>query len=168
MLSATMNQCLRVSAYACGVPKIRNARPFKLFTFGSRQRRGGRFCEEFPFREKEWNKRCTHNMITLILLRRCGKGNVCNCALTTDVQSYWNHARSRRSSVYGSDYGLDDRVSILGSGAHLGSYPVGAEGYFVKNMWSYTSTPQYVFMVWCVIKHRNDFTFLGVWAWNLW
>jgi hypothetical protein len=28
----------------------------------------------------------------------------------------------------------------------------------VKNAWSYTSTPQYVFMAWCLVKHR-DFTF---------
>jgi hypothetical protein len=29
----------------------------------------------------------------------------------------------------------------------------------VKNEWSYTSTPQYVFMAWCLVKHM-DFTFL--------
>jgi hypothetical protein len=29
----------------------------------------------------------------------------------------------------------------------------------VKNMWSYTSTPQYFFMAWCLVKHRNEFTF---------
>jgi hypothetical protein len=29
----------------------------------------------------------------------------------------------------------------------------------VKNAWSYTSTPQYAFMEWCLVKHR-DFTFL--------
>jgi hypothetical protein len=28
----------------------------------------------------------------------------------------------------------------------------------VKNVWSYTSTPQYVFTAWCLVKHR-DFTF---------
>jgi hypothetical protein len=28
----------------------------------------------------------------------------------------------------------------------------------VKNAWSYTSTPQYLFMVWCS-EHRNNFTF---------
>jgi hypothetical protein len=28
----------------------------------------------------------------------------------------------------------------------------------VKNAWSYTSTPQYVFMAWCLVKHRDDFT----------
>jgi hypothetical protein len=27
----------------------------------------------------------------------------------------------------------------------------------VKNAWSYTSTPQHVFMAWCLVKHR-DFT----------
>jgi hypothetical protein len=26
----------------------------------------------------------------------------------------------------------------------------------VKNVWSYTSTPPYVFMVWCLIKHQGQ------------
>jgi hypothetical protein len=30
----------------------------------------------------------------------------------------------------------------------------------VNNVWSYTSTPQYVFMAWCLIKHRENFTFI--------
>jgi hypothetical protein len=25
--------------------------------------------------------------------------------------------------------------------------------------WRYTSTPQYVFMAWCLVKHRDNFTF---------
>jgi hypothetical protein len=29
----------------------------------------------------------------------------------------------------------------------------------VKNAWSYTSTPQYTFMAWCLVKHKDDFTF---------
>jgi hypothetical protein len=29
----------------------------------------------------------------------------------------------------------------------------------VKNAWSYTSTPQYVFMAWCLVKHRDNFNF---------
>jgi hypothetical protein len=36
------------------------------------------------------------------------------------------------------------------------SPPYSAE---VKNAWSYTSTPQYVFMAWCLVKHRDKFTF---------
>jgi hypothetical protein len=28
----------------------------------------------------------------------------------------------------------------------------------VKNAWSYTSTPQYVFMAWYLVKHRVNFT----------
>jgi hypothetical protein len=27
----------------------------------------------------------------------------------------------------------------------------------VKNAWSCTSTPQYVFMVWCLVEHRDNF-----------
>jgi hypothetical protein len=29
----------------------------------------------------------------------------------------------------------------------------------VKNEWSYTSTRQYVFMAWCLVKRRDNFTF---------
>jgi hypothetical protein len=29
----------------------------------------------------------------------------------------------------------------------------------VKNGWSYTSTPLYVFKAWCLVKHRGIFTF---------
>jgi hypothetical protein len=32
----------------------------------------------------------------------------------------------------------------------------------VKNMWSYTSTNPYAFIVWCVIKHKDNFTFVLV------
>jgi hypothetical protein len=28
-----------------------------------------------------------------------------------------------------------------------------------KNVWSYTSTPPYFFMAWCLVKHRDNFTF---------
>jgi hypothetical protein len=42
----------------------------------------------------------------------------------------------------------------------------------VKNVLSYTSTPQYAFMAWCLIKHRDNFTFKptavkSVERWNL-
>jgi hypothetical protein len=36
------------------------------------------------------------------------------------------------------------------------SPPVNAE---VKNEWSYTSSLPYVFMPWCIVKHRDSFTF---------
>jgi hypothetical protein len=36
------------------------------------------------------------------------------------------------------------------------SHPSSAE---FKNVWSYTSTPQYIFMAWCLVKHRDNFTF---------
>jgi hypothetical protein len=29
----------------------------------------------------------------------------------------------------------------------------------VKNMWSYTSTPPYILMVWFLINHRDNFSF---------
>jgi hypothetical protein len=36
------------------------------------------------------------------------------------------------------------------------SHPPSAE---VKNAWCNTSTSQYVFMTWCLVKHRENFTF---------
>jgi hypothetical protein len=35
----------------------------------------------------------------------------------------------------------------------------------VKNAWSYTSTPQYVFMAWCLVKRRDNFTFYPIILW---
>jgi hypothetical protein len=29
----------------------------------------------------------------------------------------------------------------------------------VENAWSYISTPQYVFIAWCLVKQRDNFTF---------
>jgi hypothetical protein len=67
-----------------------------------------------------------------------------------------------------------------GSGAHLASYSTGTGGSFPEGKaagswsWSLTSVkcrgqrmhwaipplPQYVFMAWCLVKHRENFTFL--------
>jgi hypothetical protein len=49
---------------------------------------------------------------------------------------------------------MGTRGSFPGGKAYH-SPPSSAE---VKNAWSYTSTPQYIFMTWCLVKHR-DFTF---------
>jgi len=38
----------------------------------------------------------------------------------------------------------------------LNSPPSSAE---VKGTWTYTSTPQYVFTAWCLIKHSGSCTF---------
>jgi hypothetical protein len=77
------------------------------------------------------------------------------------------------------NFSLHHRVQN-GSGAHPASYPMGTGGGAlslgvkrpgreadhsppsssdVKNAWSYTSTPQYCFMAWCLVKHRDNFTF---------
>jgi len=29
----------------------------------------------------------------------------------------------------------------------------------IKNVWSYTSIPPYILMTWCLVKHRDNFTF---------
>jgi hypothetical protein len=31
-----------------------------------------------------------------------------------------------------------------------------------NNVWSYTSTPQYVFMAWCLFKHRDNLIYIFV------
>jgi hypothetical protein len=81
------------------------------------------------------------------------------------------------------NFSLHHRVQS-GSGAHPASYPMGTRGSFpggkaagcegdhsppssaeVKNAWSYTSTSPYVFIAWCLVKHR-DFTFLPL-PWRL-
>jgi glycerol-3-phosphate acyltransferase PlsY len=46
-------------------------------------------------------------------------------------------------------------VKLLGREADP-SPPSSAE---VKNVWIYISNPQYVFMTWCLVKHRDNFTF---------
>jgi hypothetical protein len=75
------------------------------------------------------------------------------------------------------NFSLHHRVQN-GSGAHPASYPMGTRGSFpgvqrpgreadhsppssaeVKNAWSYTSTLQYAFMAWCLVKHRDNFSF---------
>jgi hypothetical protein len=70
------------------------------------------------------------------------------------------------------NFSLRNRVQT-GSGAHRTSFPMGTGGFFPrgkaagsihlvsksKNVWSCTSTPPYVFMAWCLVKHR-DFTLL--------
>jgi hypothetical protein len=62
-----------------------------------------------------------------------------------------------------------------GSGAHPASYPTGTRGSFpwlkrpgreadhsppssaeVKNAWSYTSTPHYAFIAWCLVKTQGQ------------
>jgi hypothetical protein len=65
---------------------------------------------------------------------------------------------------------LWDPPSLLSNG-YQGLFPCGQSGRDVKltthlhlvprskNEWSYTSTPQYVFMEWCLVKHRDNFTF---------
>jgi hypothetical protein len=71
-----------------------------------------------------------------------------------------------------------------GSGAHPASYSVGTGGSFhvvkrpgreadhsppssaeVKNVWSYISTPQYVLMAWCLVKHKDNSTFTFILWW---
>jgi hypothetical protein len=79
------------------------------------------------------------------------------------------------------DFSLHHRIQT-GSGAHPASYPMGTSGSLpeegvlkqlgreadhsppssaeVKNAWSYTSAPPVPFMAWCLVKHRDNFTFL--------
>jgi hypothetical protein len=79
----------------------------------------------------------------------------------------------------GSILGRDERFSLLhcvwtGSGAHLAYYKMGTEvtrperepdhspptSAEVKNAWSYTATPPYVFMALCLVKYKDNFFYL--------
>jgi hypothetical protein len=60
-----------------------------------------------------------------------------------------------KSPVHLVSGALSLRVKQPGHEANL-SPPSSAE---FKNARSYTFTPQYVFMAWCLIKHRDNFTF---------
>jgi hypothetical protein len=75
------------------------------------------------------------------------------------------------------NFSLHHRVQT-GCGTHPASYPMGTRGSVfpgvkrpvreanhsppcsaeAKNEWSYTSTPQYVFVARCLVKHRDNFT----------
>jgi hypothetical protein len=82
-----------------------------------------------------------------------------------------------RFSAGAGNFSLHHRIQN-GSGAHPASYPMGTRNFSlgvkqpgreanhsppssveVKNSWSYTSTPQCVFMAWCLVKHRDNFSF---------
>jgi hypothetical protein len=52
--------------------------------------------------------------------------------------------------------GLSPGVKQMGHEADH-SLPSTAE---VTNAWSYTSTPPIFFMIWCLVKHRDNFTFI--------
>jgi hypothetical protein len=80
------------------------------------------------------------------------------------------------------NFSLHHRVQN-GSGAHPASYSMGTTVSFPggkaagalkltihlhlvprsQDAWSYTSTPQYAFMAWCLVKHRDNFTFIFIW-----
>jgi hypothetical protein len=68
--------------------------------------------------------------------------------------------------------------ATTGSGVYPASYSRGTRGFYpeakqmwheanysppsstkVNNVWSYTSTSQYVFMAWYLVKDRDNFTF---------
>jgi len=105
---------------------------------------------------------------SLPLLLRVG-----GCHLVIKLRPERSGFESRR----GRDFFLLHRVQT-GSGAYTASYPMDTGGLSMgvkrpgresnsspqssakcKNAWSYTSTFPYVFMTWCLVKHRNSFIF---------
>jgi len=50
---------------------------------------------------------------------------------------------------------LNPRVKLLG---HETDHPPPSSAK-VKNVWCYTSSPLYIFMAWCSVKHRDNFIF---------
>jgi hypothetical protein len=65
-----------------------------------------------------------------------------------------------KSPTYQLDRRLDGPQNRSGRGDEKNFQPPpGLETPIIKNAYSYTSTPQYVFMAWCLVKHRDSFTF---------
>jgi hypothetical protein len=76
------------------------------------------------------------------------------------------------------NFSLHHRVQN-GSGAYPASYPMGTRGSFPggkaagawswplvprsKNEWNYTSTPEYAFMTWCLVKAQGQFYLYLYW-----
>jgi len=48
-----------------------------------------------------------------------------------------------------------------GVGAHQGSHSP-PSNVKIKNTWKYTSSPSHILMVWCLIKHRGNFTSIQI------
>jgi hypothetical protein len=114
--------------------------------------------------------------------RRIQSTTWCNIYLSSSVCIATSYGLDDRSSrvrfpAGAGNFSLHDRVQN-GSGAHPALYSVGTGSSFhevkrrvrqvdhsppssaeVKHAWSYTSAPPYVFMVWCLVKHRDNFTF---------
>jgi hypothetical protein len=80
------------------------------------------------------------------------------------------------------NFSLHHRIQN-GSGAHPASCPMGIKALSlgvkqpgreadnsppcsaeVKNAWIYTPLPQYVFIAWCSVKHRDNFTFIEMFS----
>jgi len=59
--------------------------------------------------------------------------------------------RGTHPASYPVDTGLKQPGRVFGN-----SPPSSAE---VKNLCSYTSSPNYAFMAWCLVKHRGNFTY---------
>jgi hypothetical protein len=68
------------------------------------------------------------------------------------VQTGYRVQRASNSTVTGA---LFPGVNRPGREAGY-SVPSSAK---IKNSWSYTSTPPYVFMAWCLVNHEDNFTF---------
>jgi hypothetical protein len=74
--------------------------------------------------------------------------------------SLHHHCVKTSSGAHPAPYPMANGVPSLGvkQQVHEADHPPPSST-VVKNMWSYTSTPLYAFMAWCLVKHRDNFTF---------
>jgi hypothetical protein len=98
---------------------------------------------------------------------------------TTDISEVYEIVGSALCYCFQTANSVHTIWSSFLPGAHPASYPMGTRGILLwkqsgsgvkltthlhlvsrsKNAWSYTSTPQYAFMAWCLVKHRDNFAF---------
>jgi hypothetical protein len=130
---------------------------------------------------KNWNtlqQKCKNNSKSTYVYIACHRQGMWPVTIQTRSLGLDDWVPRVRFPAGAGNFSLHHRVQN-GSGAHPASYPVGTGRVLslgikrprseddpsppssakAKNAWSYTSTPQYVFTAWCVVKHRDSFTY---------
>jgi len=103
-----------------------------------------------------------HRQINTILI-------LCIAAPCSAFQAHWTSLCivilievPQRSAVIGllcNVYLSTAEITSIEWDERMSSYSRRGYSDLYQNLWSYTSTSQYTFMAWCLVKHRDNFTF---------